>query len=162
VHTQQVSLAEGQLEMIRAAHRKLMEANDQYKANLVNIQALSGEAWIKLSRGDPEGALEMMREAAEMEDRTEKHPVTPGELVPARELLAEMYQEVNDHEKALEAFDLDLMKHPNRFAALTGAARSAEKLGRREKAASYYRQLLAVAEGSHSARKALTRARAFQ
>ena len=62
-----------------------------------------------------------MRLAADMEDSTEKHPVTPGEVLPARELLGDMLIESQQNEKALQAYEEVLKKSPNRFNSLYGA-----------------------------------------
>ena len=62
-----------------------------------------------------------MNLSADMEDKTEKHPVTPGEVLPARELLADMLMQMNDPGKALEMYEASLKKRPNRRNSLYGA-----------------------------------------
>jgi len=79
--------------------------------------------------------------AAEMEDKTEKHPVTPCEVIPARELLGDMLLEMNKPDQALIVYETDLEKHPNRLNGLYGAGVSASKSGNPEKAALYFKQL---------------------
>jgi tetratricopeptide (TPR) repeat protein len=74
--------------------------------------------------------------------------VTPGEILPARELLGDMLVRLNQPEKALQAYTLNLQKHPNRFNGLYGAAVAAEKAGVLEKAVVYYRQLVSIADSS--------------
>ena len=108
--------------------------------------------------GNKKDAIALMIEAADMEDATEKHPVTPGEVVPARELLGDMYMEHEEFAKALEAYEADLKRHAARFNGLYGAALAAKKSGQNEKAKSYYQQLQAVAQASDGKRKSLTSA----
>ena len=80
--------------------------------------------------------------AAEMEDNTEKAPVTPGEIIPASELLADLLMQLNRYDKALEAYEADLKKHPNRFNGLFGAGLAAEKSNNYGKAKAYYSQFV--------------------
>jgi tetratricopeptide (TPR) repeat protein len=84
-----------------------------------------------------------MQAAAEHEDATEKLPVTPGAIVPARELLGEMLLEAKQPTPALEAFESSLKLAPERFNSLVGAARAAKLSGDRQKASAYYIKLLA-------------------
>jgi tetratricopeptide (TPR) repeat protein len=98
--------------------------------------------------------------AAELEDATEKNPVTPGEVIPARELLGDMLYEMGYTEKALKAYQADLENHPNRFNGLFGAGLAAEKSGDKEKAGYYYRQLSNISS-SRSSRPELAAARLF-
>ncbi|MDQ3681875.1 MAG: hypothetical protein M3352_02230, partial [Bacteroidota bacterium] len=99
--------------------------------------------------------------AADMEDKTEKHPVTPGEVVPARELLGNMLLQLNKPGKALEAYEANLKKHPNRFNGLYGAALAAERSNNLEKANSWYQQLISIANSTNSNRPELEAARLF-
>jgi Tfp pilus assembly protein PilF len=91
-------------------------------------------------------ALAEMRAAAEMEDATEKSAVTPGPLAPARELVGEMLLQMKEPAGALKEFEATLEHEPNRFRALSGAARSAQLAGDRQKARSYYATLLKICE----------------
>ena len=99
--------------------------------------------------------------AAEMEEGTEKHPVTPGEVIPARELLGDMLLQMNKPDKALEAYEVDLKKHPNRFNGVHGAGLAAERSNNLEKATSYYQQLIAIPNSTNSNRPELEAARLF-
>jgi len=63
-----------------------------------------------------------MRSAAELEESMDKSPVTPGAVVPARELLAELLQEQKQPQQAVTEYDAVLKVAPNRFNALWGAA----------------------------------------
>ena len=63
-----------------------------------------------------------MKIAADMEDSTEKHPVTPGEVLPARELFGDMYLELKQNENALRTYEAVLQRSPNRYNSLQGIA----------------------------------------
>ena len=111
--------------------------------------------------GNHNAALELMTLAAEMEDNTQKHPVTPGEVVPARELLADMLLQMNKPDKALQAYEADLKEHSNRFNGLYGAAVAAERSGNSAKASSYYQQLVTIANAKNTNRPELESAKTF-
>ena len=107
------------------------------------------EAWIKLKEGKKNEALVLMQFAAEMENKTEKHPVTPCEVIPAKELLGDMLMELSKPNEALIAYEEDLRKHPNRFNALYGAGLAADRSGNSSKAISYFQQLLSIVGNTH-------------
>ncbi len=104
----------------------------------------------------------MMRAAATREDATEKNAMTPGPLVPAREMLGEMLMELGRPADALAEFETALVHEPNRFRSLDGAARAAAKAGDNAKARKYYAALLEVCEKADTpGRPALVEARAW-
>src|SRR3569833_75817 len=90
VHTGQMASAKTEQAALQTACDTLTRHKDAYKANQVQIQVNTGEAWISLAQGKNYEALSLMNQAADMEDKTEKHPVTPCEVIPARELLGDM------------------------------------------------------------------------
>ena len=138
---------------------KLRDAKDPYWANQVDIQLQIATAWTLQAEGRSDEALAAMRAAADAEDRTEKSPVTPGPLAPARELLGEMLLTRGDAKDALAAFEATLAKEPNRFNATAGAATAADKLGDKAMATAYYQELVAL--DSTSDRPALARAKQY-
>jgi Tfp pilus assembly protein PilF len=87
-----------------------------------------------------------MKSAAKLEDSTDKSAVTPGPLAPARELLGEMFLEVNDPGEALQQFEATLTKEPNRFRALYGAAHAAQLSANPAASEKYFRQLLKICD----------------
>ncbi len=145
VHINKVQDAKKDLEQLKALHATLVQAKENYKSNLVLIQVKASEAWIKLAEGKKTEALTLMTEAADMEDATAKHPVTPGEIIPARELLADMYLEAGDSQRALQVYEEDLKRHPNRFNGIYGAAIASKKSGDSAKAEQFSEQLVALA-----------------
>lgn len=131
-----------------------------YWAGQVAIQRVAVQAWLAYMEGKKEEALKTMIEAAAMEAATEKHPVTPGEVLPAHELLADMYFEMGRYGDAITNYRTALERSPNRFNSLYGAGRAAEQVGDREQATRYYRQLVEVA-ATDSGLPRLQHARAF-
>src|SRR5205823_6156755 len=116
----------------------LAAAKVVYWADQVEIQRQVVSAWVARAEGRKDEALTLLRAAAEREDATEKHPVTPGPLAPARELLADMLLEANEPAQALREYEAAMRVEPNRFRGLYGAARAAELSGDRTKARTYY------------------------
>jgi hypothetical protein len=145
-HTNKLNDARKDLEQLKSLHATLVQAKETYKSNLVLIQVKASEAWINLAEGKKEEALALMTEAADMEDATAKHPVTPGEIIPARELLGDMYLQLGNPQKALLVYEEDLKRHPNRFNGIYGAAIASKKAGDAAKAKQFSGQLAALAE----------------
>jgi tetratricopeptide (TPR) repeat protein len=159
-HTGNMDSAQAELKQLKIIHDTLLQNNDLYKANQVGIQIKASEAWILFAEGKKDKALDLLTAAADMEDATEKNPVTPGEVIPTRELLGDMLMQLNDPAKALEAYQEDLKTHPNRFNGLYGAGLSAEKSGSSDEARFYYQQLSAISS-KHSSRPELAHARHY-
>ena len=120
IHTNDIKGAEVELAELQSLQKKMVDQKDQYYAKQLAVQISTGDAWIALKKGDRAKAEELMKQAADLEDGTMKHPVTPGEVLPARELLAEMYMAMGMPGKALEAYEEDLRTHPKRLNALKG------------------------------------------
>ncbi len=160
VHTNNGAVAKTTLTELQRLRDTLMAQKDTYKAGQVAIQLKTAQAWMQLQRGDSEEALSLMQEAADMEDKTEKHPVTPGEVLPARELLGDMLVQMKKWRPALKAYEASLKTHPNRFNSLYGAGLAAEKAGLTEKAQNYYRTLINISE-PHSNRAEIETAKQF-
>ncbi|MCW3116508.1 MAG: hypothetical protein JWM28_590, partial [Chitinophagaceae bacterium] len=161
VHMNDLVSAKNELKALNRIHDTLLSQKDIYKVNQVAIQVKTSEAWILLKEGKNSEALIQMQLAADMEDKTEKHPVTPGEVIPARELLGDMLLHLDMPMKALDAYEADLQKHPNRFNALYGAGVAAQKSKNTQKTKSYFQQLLNVAGNANSKRPELTIAKQF-
>ena len=139
----------------------LIQGNDSYWADQVDIQHETATAWIALAEGKHEDALTQMRSAADHEDKTDKHNVTPGVILPARELLGEMLLELNKPAEAMVEFEATLHTAPNRFNALSGAARAAKLSGDNTKAKTYYAKLLAICDHADGDRRDLQDARSL-
>ncbi|MEH6535683.1 MAG: hypothetical protein V7719_04775 [Psychroserpens sp.] len=159
-----IASAENELEIIRAFHKELLEMNSAqatYKAGQVRIEIKTAEAWINLAKGKNDEALTLMKMASKLESETSKHPVTPGEVLPADELLGDMLLALNKPKEALEAYEINLKGHPNRFNGIYGAAIAAKLSENKEKAKAYFNQLIDLAKDSNSSRPELLEAKAF-
>ena len=113
------------------------------------------------AEGKNDEALALLRQAADREDATEKHPVTPGAIQPAREMLAELLLELGQPAKALAEFETSQKTDPNRLHGLAGAAGAAEAAGDHGKAKTYSTRLIELTKGADSKRPELARAKAF-
>jgi hypothetical protein len=159
--TGDIEAAQKDLQDLAAIEGLLIQENNKYWADQVNIQREIAAAWITLADGRPEDALQQMRSAADHEDRTDKHNVTPGVILPARELLGEMLLELKQPAKATIEFETTLRTAPNRFNSMSGAARAAKLSGDSEKAKSYYTKLLAICGQTNGGRPELQDARSL-
>ena len=154
-----VASAKKDAEQLDAFHRTLVDAKNTYWATEVDVQRKAAAAWIQFAEGNKDEALKLMRAAADLEDRNEKHIVTPGRVVPARELLGEMLLEAGQPGAALKEFEASQAREPNRFRNYLGSAKAAEMAGDRAKAASYYQKLVALAKDADTDRPELANAR---
>jgi tetratricopeptide (TPR) repeat protein len=151
-----------EVEALRTTAAALRERGDAYWAEQVDIQRRAAEGWVAYARGRREEGLAALHEAAEREGRTQKHIVTPGPLAPAREQLAEMLLETGRPAEALREFGAVAQTEPNRFRAVAGAARAAERAGDGEAVRRHYAHLLEVAAGAEEgARAEVAAARAY-
>jgi len=139
---------------------KLIAAKDGYWAQQVDIQSKVASAWVLYAEGKHDEALNAMSAAADAEDATEKHPVTPGVPKPARELYGVMLLERGKPTEALAAFEATLKKEPNRLNAYLGAAAAAEKAGDKTKAREYYGKAVSIAANADKTRTEIADARA--
>ncbi len=161
VHTGNSDAVKIELMKLNQLHDTLVKQKDAYKANEVEIQIKTSEAWILFSSGKTTEALNLMNLAANMEDSTEKHPVTPCEVLPARELLADMLVQMNQNENALQAYEAVLQKCPNRFNSLYGGGKAAEKSGNKQKAITHFKQLVSIADTINAERPEVAVAQSF-
>lgn len=136
--------AAADVEALKAAAAAL-RGSDAYWAEQTEILRLAAESWVAYARGEHDLALATMREAAEREARTDKHPVTPGPLLPAREQLGEMLMLMDRPAEARREFEAVQQTEPRRFRAVYGAARAAERAGDRDAARQHYEALLRIA-----------------
>ena len=148
-------------EQLEAHHKALLAAKNAYWAAEVEVQRLAAAGWIALGEAKPDDALKFMLAAADLEDRSDKHIVTPGRIVPARELLGEMLLELKQPDAALKAFETSQKREPNRFRNLLGSARAAEMAGDRARAVSYYAKLAALGKDADTPRPELVRAKTY-
>jgi tetratricopeptide (TPR) repeat protein len=141
-------------------HGQTSRNGQTYWATIVESQQKTVAAWIAFGKGDGE-AIAKMRLSADLEDSVDKHPVTPGAVLPARELLGDMLFLEKKYTEALEAYEASLKISANRFRSLYGAARAAELAGLNDTAREYYRELLDSAGGDGVNRPEVRQARAY-
>ncbi len=152
---------EKEVKILKELHQNLMAKNDKTMAiqvKQVEIQIKTAQAWLNFRRNDKEMGLQLMKEAVAIERKTSKHPVTPGDVLPAIELLGDMLLELNRPEEALRAYEENLKAHPYRFNGIYGAAKASKQLGNSEKASMYFRGLLELTKDANSERSELTEA----
>lgn len=116
--TGDVAEAESEHARIAASVDHLRQRGDHYWAYMTSALGMAVEAWILYERGETDRALIQMREAADLEDSMDKHPITPGEVLPVRELYGELLLREGRTEEARGAFEAALERTPNRRNAL--------------------------------------------
>jgi hypothetical protein len=145
-HLKDHATASSAIDALKRNRDKLIGMREAYWANQVEIQSREVVAWLAFAEGKPQDAIAGMREAAAMEDKTEKSAVTPGPLAPATELLGELLLECKQPSEAFKEFETTLVKEPNRFRSLYGAAEAAKQIGDHQAEQLYFQKLLKVAE----------------
>jgi tetratricopeptide (TPR) repeat protein len=152
--------AQKDIETIAVLRDRLKAAKNEYWANEVEVMRLASVAWVALARENGDEALALMRQAADIEDKSEKNIVTPGRLLPARELLGDMLLELKRPADALKEYEASQHREPNRYRGLYGAAQAAEQSGNRDKARDYFSKLIELA-GSGDLRPEMEKARRY-
>jgi hypothetical protein len=156
-----VRAAKAELVRLTALRATMVEQKKDYWVGEANVQIDALNAWISRAEGKNEQALQLMREAADREDKMEKHIMMPGWLIPVREMLGEMLLDLKQPALALAAFEQSLRTDPNRFRNVYGAARAAELAGERDKARTFYTKLLEQVGTKAADRTEIRQARAF-
>ena len=151
--------ARAEIAALAATEADLSRRGDVDWARVVGIKRQTVSAWVALAAGDTAGALRDAGAAAEAEDVTEKQPITPAELLPARELQADMLLAVGRYREAQAAYETTLQREPNRARSLFGVARAAELAGDRAGARQRYDTFLAQMKTADGDRAELARAR---
>ena len=136
--------ARQEIERLHTLQQALTERKLAYWAEQTEIQAKVATAWALHAEGKNEEALAAMRAAADHEDQTEKHVVTPGPIMPARELLGDLLMELGRPAEALPQYEASIAKEPNRFRGLYGAGLAAERAGDRARARGHFETLVAI------------------
>ncbi len=149
-HTGNAAAVRASIDALQRITETLTAQKETYWAEQTRIQRQEAIAWLAMAEGRSADAVTALREAAAMEDGTEKSAVTPGPLAPARELLGTLLLRLNQPADALKEFEATLKKEPNRFRAVYGAAAAAAKAADPAKARTYYAQLLKICEQADS------------
>ena len=153
--------AEKELKSLIILRDKLNDAKNTYESGQVTIQIEAVRGWIEYSKGNSNKAIEYMKLASDLESKTSKAAVTPGEIIPADELLADLYLALNKPKQALESYEQNLKGHPYRFNGIYGAAKAAEKLNDIRLAVYYFDQLVKLSADTNSSRPEISEAKEF-
>ena len=130
------------IEALKAQSAKAKASGDPYWPIVIDAQTLAAEAWLAHAEGRHADALRIAAEAADKEETVEKHAVTPGPLIPARELLGDILMVHGKPTEALAAYEATLKHEPNRERTILGAARAAKAAGQNDVAKKYYGMLV--------------------
>ena len=157
-----LELAQAEISRLSAIEQELKIPPGEYDwRKQVAIERQIAEAWLAHAKGNDDDALGIMHAAADLDDATEKHPVTPGAILPAREQLGELLLEIHRPGDALKEYEASLQRAPRRLAGLYGAAQSAKLAGDSGKAGRYFAELAAVTEDGDGTRAEVKSARMF-
>ncbi len=156
--------AEKEIQMLETIHQKLIAQKDRSKhiqVKQVEIQMKTAQAWALFSKGNRKEAVLLMQKAVAIEAQTSKHPVTPGDVLPAIELLGDMLLKIGRNKEAFAAYEENLKVHPERFNGVYGAAVAAKQSGNQEKADQYFKQLIELTKNSNSTRPEIEEAKKY-
>jgi hypothetical protein len=159
--TGHIDTARRDLQRLQVLKDEMTAAKIGYWAGQADFQIKTVNAWIAFAEKRHDEALQSMRAAAEAEEASDKHPVTPGNIVPSRELLAEMLMESGQPARALAEYERSLKRDANRYRTISGAARAAEAVGNSGAARGYYAKLQSLTANHDTERPELARAREF-
>ena len=155
------SAAKKELDILVSLRDRLTSAKNSYESGQVTIQIEAIKAWIEYSKGNSEEAIAYMKVASNLESKTSKAAVTPGEIIPADELLADLYLALNKPKEALETYKINLNGHPSRFNGIYGAAKAAQNLNDIEQATYYFEELIRLSVKTNSTRPEVSEAKDF-
>jgi hypothetical protein len=153
--------ARQELEVLKTQRQELEKASESYWAARTDEAMSAVAAWIAQAEGDGARAEQLMRAAADGEDGSIKNVAMENRLFPLRELLADLLALQGKAGPALREYEAALREYPNRLHGLHGAAQAAQAVGQRDKAADYYKRLLALTQNADSARPEMATAKAY-
>jgi tetratricopeptide (TPR) repeat protein len=156
-----VAAARRDADRLQALKEAMLKAKIGYWPDQTDFQIKALNAWIAVAEKRNAEAVQLMRSAAEAEEASDKHPVTPGNVVPSRELLGEMLLVLNQPAQALTEFERSLKRDPQRFRGIYGVARAAESSGNKKAAREHYAKLQTLSTGRDTERPELSRAKVF-
>ena len=153
--------AKTEIDKLAATRDALLEAKNKYWSDQVEAQRRAAAAMLAQAEGRHDEAVRELRAAADLEDAMNKHPVTPGSIVPLRELLGDLLLELGQPGAALAEYKRSLASAPNRFRSVYGAAKAADAAGDHTEAMLYFRQLAELGSKADTARPELADATAY-
>ena len=150
-----------EIDTLKTLRQELEKSNDSYWAARTDEAMSAVAAWVAQAEGNPVRAEQLMRAAADGEDASIKNVAMENRLFPLRELLAELLALQGKSGAALREYEAALREYPNRFHGLHGAALAAQAAGQRDKAADYYKRLVALTQDADNARPEMAAAKAY-
>jgi hypothetical protein len=136
-----------------AEYRKAVPVTRDYDwSGSIGVQLEAANALAVFAEGRKAEGLRMLRRAADMEDAVDKHPVTPGAVLPVREILADLLLEQKTAGEALKEYEAVLKLSPRRLNAAAGAAKAADQAGDEAKARAYKLQVREIAKDAEVVR----------
>ena len=160
--TGDVASARAEIDELATIRQQVVAVRGDYDwAKQIDIQSMIATAWLRYAEHNYDEALKLARSAADLDDATDKHPVTPGAILPAREQLGELLLELKRPADALREFETSFRSTPNRFQGLYGAARAARLAGDDKRAKLYYAKLVDLARDADTNRPEIVEARGF-
>jgi len=159
-HTGDVAGATAEIDRLQLLEDKLREAKDTYWADQVKVQRLGAAGVLAHAQGDDKKAVELVRAAADLDATMDKHPATPAEVLPARELLADLLLDIHDPNAALTEYQQSLAAEPNRFRSLLGKARAAKEAGDAKASQEAFQKLLVLVSRADPGRAELVEIKA--
>ena len=152
--------AKADIDRLQSLEDKLRETKDTYWADQIKVQRLGAAGVLAQVQGDNRKAVELVREAADLDATMDKHPATPAEVLPARELLADLLLEIHDPNAALTEYQHSLTAEPNRFRSLLGEARAAKEAGDAAASREAYEKLIVLVSKADAGRAELAEIKA--
>jgi tetratricopeptide (TPR) repeat protein len=156
-----IATAKDALAMLNKLYDRTLEIGQTYWAVTIDVQRITVEAWIAHSEGNEIEALTLMKKAADLEDSVDKHPVTPGAVLPARELLGDMLLFYGKFNEAIDAYKFTLTISPNRFNSLFGLGNAYVQSGDLSNAKKCFVQLMEMTSSSKTNRNEISEASDF-
>jgi tetratricopeptide (TPR) repeat protein len=156
----EISQAQDWIEQLQSAHDALA-ARNKYWADQIEVERLAAASMLSHAQGRDEEALGELTQASDLEASMDKHPVTPGGIVPVRELLGDLLLELNRPAQALKAYEQTLATDPGRLRSVYGAAKAAASAGDSAAAKTYYQQLVLLEDHADSKIPEIAEAKAY-
>ena len=157
----ELALARREIDTLAELQKHVPPAKDYDWSSALAAQRETAEALLAFAEDRKSEALAALRKAADHEDAVDKHAISPGAILPAREILGDLLLETGANSDALAAYESALKIAPHRFNSVAGAARAAQLTGDRIKARGYYLDLIRLGDHAESPRPQLTEARAY-
>lgn len=156
-----LAVARREIGALAGLQKRVPASKDYDWSNAVAAQVETAEALLAFAEGKKPEALSALRKAADHEEAVDKHAISPGAILPAREMLGDLLLETGENAGALAAYEASLKIAPHRFNSVAGAARSAARTGDRTKARAYWLDLARLGAHAEDPRPELAEARAY-